>query len=180
MYLGGMPRAIIGILLPALLACGPTAPGPEPLKEAGPLAERSPFQGLVGHWMAVNAGDSLHFHEVWRIDDHDQLTGTGCALMGKDTVFLEELAIRKGSDGLIRYIAHIPAQHHGSPVPFTATHVGDSLVFENPAHDHPQRIAYVRAAHGGWLVTVSSDQAGTKRMEQFDLRPAEGRYRHTP
>ncbi|MDQ3100785.1 MAG: DUF6265 family protein, partial [Bacteroidota bacterium] len=116
--------------------------------------------------------DSTVFHEQWTKVDQRNYTGIGFVMMRLDTVSIERLGIQLTDSGTY-YSAQIPSQNQGRAVHFKLTSAADSLVFENPQHDFPQRIVYAPDNTTGWKVKVSGRQQGGIRNMQFDLRPRE-------
>ena len=126
-------------------------------------------EGLLGEWLHAGTDDTW-VHEQWRREGEEGLVGLGFVMSGNDTVFIEELAIQWGG-GDAYYAARIPTQNRGEFVHFQLTSsLPDSLVFENPDHDFPQRIVY-RLEDGGWHVRVYGLQDGAEREEEFHFRP---------
>lgn len=126
------------------------------------------LNGLIGEWQDVQDSGRTVFTERWTRADDGTLSGFGFVLSGNDTVFIEHLGILR-SDTATYYAATVNNQNSGAAVLFKLVHVTDSLVFENRAHDFPQRIVYV-PVNGNWDVTVSGQQGG---------RTAEDRYHFT-
>ena len=68
-------------------------------------------------------------------------------------------------------IAYVAQPGGGKPVPFLAVDVGDgSVVFENPQHDHPQRIRYERTEAG---ITATISMIDGTRAKAFAYRRRE-------
>jgi hypothetical protein len=87
-------------------------------------------------------------------------------LAGKDTVFVEDLKLEVRGD-LPTYRARNDSENNGAWVPFQAeTHGPDSLIFENPGHDYPQCISYIRVGKDRWEVTVSGSESGKPRSDR--------------
>lgn len=124
---------------------------------------------LRGDWMDDSGRGRYRFHETWQAAGDSGLAGTGVALSGTDTVFIEELSINWYADGRIIYAARIGSQNDGQWVPFDLVHGTDSLVFSNPNHDFPRRIAY-RPEGKGWRVHVSGEEESGQREEHFHFR----------
>lgn len=59
---------------------------------------------------------------------------------------------------------------------FTATRVAlREVVFENPKHDFPTRIAYRASADGGLAASVEGDVRGQRQVLQFPYREVQCR-----
>ena len=74
-----------------------------------------------------------------------------------------------GADGIrLAYaengVLYIAQPQGGAPTRFAATVISDTLaVFENPAHDFPQRIAYVRVHADSVVARISAAKDGRER-----------------
>ncbi|HMU14675.1 MAG: hypothetical protein JST41_08560 [Bacteroidetes bacterium] len=140
-----------------------TDPAPELPAVADPLALH---RGLLGDWVDRSSPRFTCF-EHWSAQGDSMLNGFGYVLAKNDTVFVENLRI-EAINGAVVYSARINSQNGGQWVPFTALPGGpDSLVYENPGHDFPQCITYVRDSTGGWEVTTTGNENGTERLERF-------------
>jgi len=176
-----MGRPTILLLLPLVLVYSCAEPIPTESAEDDtptlppPVSEM--LSALVGEWWDTGNEGGTVFHEHWWRAGEDSLAGLGFVMAGNDTVSIEELGIRWTATSAV-YSARIPSQNNGRPIRFTATSTtADSLVFENPAHDFPQRIVYVPEGAKAWRVTVSGEEHGTPRMPRtlrYHLRPRTG------
>lgn len=125
------------------------------------------FTALLGDWVDSTTSDRFRVYEHWRTMSDSALDGHGYVLAGKDTVFVEDLKLTR-ENGQVTYSARIDTRNNGEWVPFNALASGpDSLVFENPGHDFPQCILYVRDAMGRWTVHVNGMEKGKEREETF-------------
>lgn len=154
-------------LLPALtaalllVACGtPNAPSEDvPAKPVDSTSVRYSelVLKLMGAWTDSVSEPGALVHEIWSRTDDGFHAGTGFVMVGQDTVFVELLSLAYDSTGLPSYDVRVPSQNEGGMVRFPLTACnGDSMVFENPAHDFPQRIVYALQADGDWIARVSA------------------------
>lgn len=121
---------------------------------------------LVGHWGMMQPGGSLT--ERWILKNDSTYAGETYFVMGKDTVFAEKISIEQRG-GQINYVTVIADQNQGQPTAFRLTKSGKKrLVFENPAHDYPQKITYTRTGNG-ILAEISGKQNGKPASEQFPM-----------
>lgn len=98
------------------------------------------LEWLTGSWSRTNAKPGRSGVEIWKHVSPTEMVGRGINLKGVDTTFVEKLKIIvKGAE--IFYVADVP--QNKEPVLFKATSVtNSSVVFENPRHDFPKKIAY--------------------------------------
>jgi hypothetical protein len=98
------------------------------------------LEWLTGNWTRTNAKPGRSGFEIWERVSLTEMKGRGINLKGTDTTFVEKLKIVV-KDGSVFYVADVP--QNKEPVLFKATSVtNSSIVFENPQHDFPKKIAY--------------------------------------
>lgn len=153
-------------LLPAfaaallLVACG-TSNAPAEEVPATPIdSSTARYSNLVlklmGDWTDSVSEPGAVIHERWQRTGDGFHSGIGFVMVEKDTVFIEHLSLAYDSAGRASYDVRVPSQNEGGTVRFPLTScIGDSMVFENPAHDFPQRIAYALQPDGEWHTRVS-------------------------
>lgn len=147
-------------------SCGTTSPEqinstPDPLAREWDLAEK-----LIGDWVDSTSSDTFLVHESWKAINDSTLDGRGQVMAGKDTVFIELLKLERRGGGLI-YSALPGGQATGTWTSFQGTiSSGDTLLFENPAHDFPQRIRY-QLEGPGWHASASGTENGKHRESHF-------------
>ncbi|HLC83415.1 MAG TPA: DUF6265 family protein [Bacteroidia bacterium] len=127
------------------------------------------FTWLQGKWMGTSEG--MDFFEQWKPLQGNLLDGQGGAVSGKDTVFSEKIKIeQRGED--VFYTANV--QENGGPVDFKFTgYKQDSIVFENPKHDFPQRLVYFRLPNNKLYACIDGLKAGKYSRMEFSYQKAE-------
>jgi hypothetical protein len=94
---------------------------------------------LAGCWRSERGGRTVD--EQWMAPSGTSMLGMSRTVAGGQTVEYEFLQIRQQADGVF-YVARPSGQPEAS---FKLVKTGSGeLVFENPAHDFPQRIIYRR------------------------------------
>lgn len=160
-----MKKILHPLIAALLLACGNPSPttdeGPDPSPSGTPITP----DGLLGEWVDVQDSGRTHVHERWQYTKDSTLSGVGCVLTGKDTVFIEHLALLKVRDTL--HYAVSVGKGGGQAVLFKLVHDRDSLVFTNPSHDMPQRIVYTPNGPDGWTARVSGAQHGRIAVDVY-------------
>ena len=134
------------LLLIVLAACAEVAAA----AECGSLAS---MRWLLGDWLAD--GQKSAWRESWTEVGPHSWEGQGIETPKADRAraSTEELRLLKMGDGVF-YVAKVG--HNDLPVAFKLVECGDGrLVFTNPAHDFPRRLAYERQPDGGLQVRVS-------------------------
>jgi hypothetical protein len=124
---------------------------------------------LSGCWQITRGAEVID--EQWMAPRAGVMVGMARSVRGDKVVSTESTIIRV-RDGRLLYEANPSDQ---TPATFTAsTATAERVVFENPQHDYPKRVAYER--HGADAITAwVDDGAGGKRMEYPFRRVACGR-----
>ena len=135
-----------------------------------PGAAQAPALGnlafMAGCWNG-DAGRGRIIAEAWTAPTVNVMLGTTRYLAGDRTVSWEFTLIEADSGG----ITMTPHPRGQAPTPFRLTRLApDTAVFENPAHDFPQRIIYRRAAD----TLIARIEADTPRVRgtEWRMRPA--------
>jgi hypothetical protein len=150
------------LLLAAALAAAAPSRAQSPLEPAPPLTAPD---WLAGYWLSCEGGRQVS--ETWSGAGSGVLLGAGLTRTARGVADFEFMRIAPHEGGYAFF-----GSPRGRPaVAFKLVSIGpDRVVFENPAHDFPQRITYERAG-----------DALTARVETADR--AQGmswRYRRAP
>lgn len=112
------------------------------------------LEWLTGKWERQNMRPGRTAFEKWEKKDWGY-TGVGISLQGADTVFVERLSIRL-RDGDLWYVADV--SQNAEPTWFKFTEISlNGFACENPDHDFPKKIEYVREEPGSMKVVLSGD-----------------------
>ena len=109
---------------------------------------------LAGYWLACDA--RMEVAELWT-------TRRGGAMLGASVTYgtqafgWEQLRIETDGDGGLSYVARPRGASADTSFRLARSGPGEA-VFENPAHDYPQRIIYRR--EGDTLTARTEDMAG--------------------
>lgn len=123
---------------------------------------------LGGCWVLDNGEPGSGEH--WMPLAGGTLLGIARTVKRGRTVDHEFMQIRTGDDGQLAFIAQPAGQQ---AVRFRATQLADDAVmFENPAHDFPQRISYQRLAGDRLLARIEGQRGGALRAFDFPMRRA--------
>jgi len=121
---------------------------------------------LIGTWGHTSIEGQLV--ESWTVKNDSVYAGTTYFMVGKDTVFAENITLEQmGSD--LYYITQVSNQNDGRPVSFKLTDMKENeLVFGNALHDFPQKITYV--SKGDSLIAeISGKEKGVSKSERFAM-----------
>jgi hypothetical protein len=119
---------------------------------------------IAGCWDSTRNG--RHVAEHWMPPEGGTMMGVSRTTAGEKTTEWEFLIIRQGARGL-EYVAKPSGQPEGT---FTATRATQNeVVFENPAHDFPKRIAYKRDGDSltAW---IEGPMGGQNRRIEFPYK----------
>jgi hypothetical protein len=122
---------------------------------ASPIAAQELPKFMVGCWAdgAIN--------ESWRVTG-DSMTGVGEMVRGTTRRVSERMSIGI-AEGKLAYTAQPTGAV--SATSFKASHVSaDSAVFENPAHDFPQRLVYFARGRDSLMAIVTGVESGTSQV----------------
>lgn len=123
---------------------------------------------LAGCWQTVDA--EAGSGEQWTRPAGGTLLGTGRTVKEGRTVATEHLLIRE-TDAGIEYVAWPSGQ---SKTIFGLKSLGDGeVVFENPGHDFPQRIAYRLNSPNRLVASIEGESDGVVRGVDFSFRRVE-------
>jgi Domain of unknown function (DUF6265) len=137
-----------------------------PAPAAGNCASLNAADWLLGNWVAVD-GDRT-FAETWvRLSD-TTFEGKGVTTKGASSAIVdsESLRLLQMENGVF-YVSKVA--HNRLPIAFELTECSPQrLVFENPAHDFPQRLEYAAEAAGQMTVRVTGgkDKGFTLRFRR--------------
>jgi hypothetical protein len=144
-----------GLALAGLLASAADAAEPEIEKVAwlaGCWASDGAEPGSEERWMPLAGGTMLGVSRTVR--------------QGK-TVAFEFMEIRNLADGKLAFVAHPSGQ---DTAVFAALRVSDSeVVFENPEHDFPQRVAYAKDGDSKLRARIEGTENGAVRVIEFPM-----------
>lgn len=137
----------------------------EPAEAPWPLIARAAW--LAGTWAMGEPGDVTEEH--WLAPRGDAMLAVSRTVSGGRLAWFETLVLRETLEGLVLE-AHPSGQPGGR---FPAVTVTDSLlVFENFAHDFPQRIGYRRPAGAGLEAWIEGGDGPRHRRVDFIYRAA--------
>lgn len=111
---------------------------------------------LQGCWAA--AGGEQGSGEQWMAPAGGSMLGMSRTVRKGRTVAYEFMRIEQGADGGLVFIAQPSGQ---APASFALLRQdGDAFVFENPAHDFPQRVIYRRVGDTGLQARIEGKGKG--------------------
>ncbi len=166
-----MPLKSVSFLFVFLFSC--TSKGVE--DKSSPvaniiLADKSllkPTEWLQGEWQSEAA--EVQVLETWRVVSDSLMEGQSCFVRGQDTLSKESVRLEVRQNTVF-YIPTVSNQNGGRPVPFQMTFSSpNSLVFENPLHDFPQKISYKKIAQDSLIAEISGVAGGKPNSIQFKL-----------
>ena len=129
------------------------------------VSDVSALSWMAGCWRQESGGRTVD--EVWMAPSGDGMLGMSRTVAKGRIAEYEFLQIR-AQDGRIVYIAKPSGQPEAT---FNASTAGPrEVVFENPAHDFPQRIIYRLNADGNIAARIEGMSNGKTRGVDYPLR----------
>jgi hypothetical protein len=130
-----------------------------------PGANVEQVRWLAGCWELSSPQRTVEEH--WLAPRGATMLGTGRTVRDGKTIEHEFVVLRE-QDGKLAYEAHPSGQ---KPAVFlSSTIAADSVVFENPEHDFPQRVAYERRGADQLLAWVEGPRGGQVRRIEYPYR----------
>jgi hypothetical protein len=126
------------------------------------------LQWILGEWQ-MESPDGL-FVEKWQQETDTSYIGEGSLTNNKgEVLFSEKLRVeQRGSD--VWYIPTIASQNNGQPVLFKEKALAaNSVIFENPEHDFPQRIIYEKPSDSILTARIEGKQNGKDAKEEYSF-----------
>lgn len=122
---------------------------------------------LLGQWQNKTARGVMY--ERWTKADDSTFHGKSFYLNGADTVVTETIQIRQRG-GILYYVPTVKNQNNGQAVSFKLSTISENtLVFENPQHDFPQKISYTLLNKESLLAEIAGTVNGQHRARQFPM-----------
>ncbi len=123
---------------------------------------------LIGSWgNSTKEGDLT---ESWNQLNDSTLSGKTTFISGKDTLFTETIEIIQVNDSLL-YNTKVSNQNEGKKVSFKVSTLTESqIVFENPKHDFPQKITYIKISSDSLVAKISGKKNGKESFEEYPMK----------
>jgi hypothetical protein len=145
------------LLLLAVISCKKSeAPEKDKIKAA---------DWLIGKWEYTTPEGTLT--ETWAKLNDSTFEGSSYFIKAKDTIHFETIKLQQKVENLT-YFATVKGQNNDQAVAFELTNSNEKgLVFENPKHDYPQKIAYSKGANNTLTAEISGKLQGKVTSEKF-------------
>jgi hypothetical protein len=130
---------------------------------AAPAADVARLGWMTGCWMQVRANGRVD--EQWMAPGGGVMLGMSRTLKDGKLREYEFLRIAPGADGKLGFIAD-PSGQPEATFPLKEI-TDDSVVFEEPAHDFPQRILYKRVDANTIIARIEGQIGGLARSVDY-------------
>lgn len=151
----------IALLITITMICNQSAAQTNSLSDA---------RWLLGRW--ENQTQRGKMVEEWSKLNDSTFAGRSYMITATDSISLESILLKKEGNDLY-YIPTVKGQNNDQPVKFKLTSSNTtSLVFENPAHDFPQKISYILEAEKSLMAEISGMMNGQTRSRKFPMKRA--------
>ena len=129
------------------------------------------LEWMIGSWSNISSKGQLY--ENWIKTNDSVYTGKSFMVVKNDTVFSEMISL-ENRNGEIFYIPTVKNENNGQAVLFKLiTSHNNEVVFENKAHDFPQRILYKNPVKDSLYARVEGMDKGVFTEEEFFMKRGE-------
>jgi hypothetical protein len=160
-------RLLSTLLLAAAASLHAQTPAPAAAADVKSIASMSWLYGCWGG--TVNQRD---FREQWMPLRGGMLLGIGSTVFQDKVQSYEYLRLESRPDGVF-YVA-VPSDQKEAAFKLTSINITEDnateYVFDNPAHDFPQRITYRRGSEGWLYATIEGKLKGEERKVVYPMR----------
>jgi Domain of unknown function (DUF6265) len=123
---------------------------------------------LLGEWQKTDSLGTLK--EIWMPMNDSTYVGQSYFIKDNDTIHHEMIQLTQDGENLI-YLATVKGQNNDEAIPFKMTKDNDTLlIFENPKHDYPQEIEYIKKKNQMLLATVSGLVKGKMKSDSYAMK----------
>ncbi|MBL7941516.1 MAG: hypothetical protein JNM00_02060 [Flavobacteriales bacterium] len=124
---------------------------------------------LVGSWIC-DFGQGVQMLEQWKEGRKGELHGISYQIVNGDSTIFETIVLKVENDQL-HYIVTAPDENGTTPIDFVSTGgKNNTWIFENPAHDYPQKITYTRVGKDSIMAEISGNMNGTFKAIPFPMK----------
>lgn len=121
---------------------------------------------LKGTWKRANKNS----YEQWSVTENGQLKGVSFRMKDGLPEITEYMDLVKEGDAVF-LVATVPSQNQGKGIRFRLKAEGQRYIFENPAHDFPQKIVYEYLHEDSVKISLSGAGAAAISYQQARLSP---------
>ena len=122
---------------------------------------------LIGKW--TNDSPTGKSTEIWQKQNDSTFAGISFMMVGADTVSFETILLHQTGDKVF-YTPTVKDQNSGQAVDFMMTSCSaKKLVFENQAHDFPQKILYEQITNDSMVAEISGMRKGELVAIEFPM-----------
>ena len=112
---------------------------------------------LEGNWITDQSNSSsMLTKEQWKLENQE-MKGIGLVIQNGDTTLLENLSLKMINDTL-SYVADVPENVEETIFKLTS-YKNDSWKFENPKHNFPKSIGYIKKKDGFEAIVSGGDRS---------------------
>ncbi|MBK7428679.1 MAG: hypothetical protein IPI60_17495 [Saprospiraceae bacterium] len=123
------------------------------------------LQFIIGTWKIESGAEMENGNLLEK-----ELRGKGFALNGRDTILKEVIQLVYDDSG-IHYIAKVKGQNNNeSTISSLVNTQKATFVFENKAHDFPQRINYRKISDTLIMAWIEGEKNGEKKKMEYPMK----------
>ena len=123
---------------------------------------------LLGSW--TDSSKMGKATETWHKENDSTYKAESFIVSQKDTIFYEQVKLEQRNND-IYYIAKTKGQNDNEAVSFKLrSKNAEALIFENPQHDFPTKIAYTKIGSDSLYAEISGLAKGQERKVGFPFK----------
>lgn len=123
---------------------------------------------FIGSW--ENNSKEGHFTETWKKQSDSTFTGKSLIIKSRDTLFEENMVLEQRNDSLFY---NVSIKGNDETYFYLTKSSANELVFENPKHDFPTKIAYKLSSKDSIIATIHGKIDGKYKSETFPMKKTE-------
>ena len=133
------------------------------MEDQKPVFALKNLEWIVGTWKQETSRGTTY--ESWQMINDSFWQGQDYRVTGIDTVVMEKLSLEITDDGVF-YVPVVP--HNEGAVYFKMIEQSpNKVIFENPAHDFPQRIIYMKISNDSLHARIEGINEGEESAVDF-------------
>ncbi|MDR6967596.1 hypothetical protein J2X31_001608 [Flavobacterium arsenatis] len=161
----------LSVLLVAIISCKKETTVEQPTQPEKQFAALEKANWFLGRW--ENNSPEGNLSEIWKKENDSTFFGESYFVIKNDTVFAERVSLEE-RNGKLSCVVTVPNQNDAKPVAFELTSAeANSLIFENPKHDYPNKIIYNQVGKDSLVAEIRGIKDGKEKNEFFRMKKVE-------
>lgn len=155
------------IIICFVLLCGCSQTTKEVETITKDLRQIKQLDFFLGDWQNISGNGK--FYESWKKINDTLYSGNSFMIIGDDTTFSEFITLELRNNELF-YIPAVSSQNNNEAIAFKLVkNTNNEFVFENKAHDFPQRIIYTKTVSDSLIARIEGNVDGKAMRQDFPM-----------